>query len=92
MTLEVMWLVGRRCGLRFGEEDHRDFLICLVMVGWKGKNVIKEGAVDLSCRLNCLRVSLLEFSSFCLTLYMILSTLSGRCPMSILYGGGVDYV
>ena len=29
------------------------------------KDVAKEGAVDLSCLLNCLRVSLLGFSSFC---------------------------
>ena len=27
-----------------------------------------EGAVDLDCLLNCLRVTLLEVSSFCLTL------------------------
>ena len=33
----------------------RDFLICLVMIGWK--DVIKEGVLDLSCLLNCLRVA-----------------------------------
>ena len=36
----------------------------LVLVGWKGKGVVKEGAVDLSCLLNCSRASLeLGFSS-----------------------------
>ena len=34
--------------------------------------VIKEGAVDLRCLMNCLRVNLLEFSSFCLPLSMTL--------------------
>ena len=29
--------------------DSRDFLIFLVMVGWKGKDVVKEGVVDFSC-------------------------------------------
>ena len=37
-----------------------------------------------SCLLNCLRVSLLEFSSFCLTLSMMRLTLSGA--------GGVHFV
>ena len=32
--------------------DSRDFLICLVMVAWKGKDVVKEGVFDLSCLLN----------------------------------------
>ena len=31
--------------------DPTDFLICLVMVGWK--DVVKEGIVDSSCLLNC---------------------------------------
>ena len=48
--------------------DSRDFLIFLVMVGWKGNDVFKDVVVDFSCPLNCLRVSLLGFSSFCLTL------------------------
>ena len=34
------------------------------MVGWKGKDAVKDGVVALSCLLNCLRVSLLGFSSF----------------------------
>ena len=38
------------------------------MVGWKEKDAVKDGVVDFSCLLNCLRVSLLGFSSFCLTL------------------------
>ena len=38
------------------------------MVGWKGKDAVKDGVVAFSCLLNCLRVSLLGFSSFCLTL------------------------
>ena len=38
------------------------------MVGWKGKDTVKDGVVAFSCLLNCLRVSLLGFSSFCLTL------------------------
>ena len=33
--------------------DSRDFLICLVIVGWKGKDVVKNGVVDLSCLMNC---------------------------------------
>ena len=41
--------------------DTRDILICLMMVGWKGKDVVKEGVVDLCC----LRVSLLGLSSLC---------------------------
>ena len=43
----------------------------LVMVGWKGKDAVKDGVVAISCLLNCLRVSLLGFSSFCLTLSML---------------------
>ena len=57
----------RRCGLRFGEQvrrvvpdklvtltswDARDFLIFLVMVGWKGKDVVKDGVVAFICLLN----------------------------------------
>ena len=42
--------------------DARDFLIFLVMVGWKGKDAVKDGVVAFSCLLNCLRVSLLGFS------------------------------
>ena len=37
----------------------------------------KEGSVDLSCLLNYLRMSLSGFSSFCLTLSLMLFTLSG---------------
>ena len=33
-----------------------------------------------SCQLNCLRVSWLVFSRFCLTLSMMRFTLSGVCP------------
>ena len=47
--------------------DSWDFLIFLVMVGWKGKDAAKGGVEAFSCLLNCLRVSLLGFSSFCLT-------------------------
>ena len=57
--------------------DARDFLIFLVMVGWKGKDAAKDGVVAFSCLLNCLRVSLLGFSSFCSTLSMMRLTLSG---------------
>ena len=39
------------------------------MVGWKGKDVAKEGAVEFSCLLNCWKVSL--------TLSMMLFILSG---------------
>ena len=39
--------------------DLRDFLSCLVVVG--GGDVVKEGAMDLSCLFNCLRVSLSGF-------------------------------
>ena len=47
-----------------------------------GKNAVKDGVVAFSCLLNCLRVSLLGFSSFCLTLSMMRLTLSGGggCP------------
>ena len=45
--------------------------------------------MDFSCQLNCLRVSLLQLSSFCSTFSMILFTLSG---VSILYSGSVDCV
>ena len=55
--------------------DARDFLIFLVMVEWK--DAVKDEVVALSCLLNCLRVSLLGFSSFCLTLSMMRLTLSG---------------
>ena len=44
--------------------------------------------MDLSCLLNCLRVSLLGFSSFYLNLLMTFFTLSG---VSILYGGSVQF-
>ena len=57
--------------------ESRDFLIFLVMVGWKGKDAVKDGVVAFSCLLNCLRVSLLGFSSFSLTLSMMRLTLSG---------------
>ena len=50
------------------------------MVGWKGKDAVKDGVVAFSCLLNCLRVSLLGFSSFCLILSMMRLTLSGGCP------------
>ena len=60
--------------------DTRDFLIFLVMVGWKGKDAVKDGVVAFSCLLNCLRVSLLGFSSFRLTLSMMRLTLSGGFP------------
>ena len=50
------------------------------MLGWKGKDAVKDGVVAFSCLLNCLRVSLLGFSSFCLTLSMMRLTLSGGCP------------
>ena len=38
--------------------DARDFLIFLVMVGWKGKDAVMDAVVAFSCLLNCLRVSL----------------------------------
>ena len=57
--------------------DARDFLIFLVMVGWKREDAVKDDVVALSCLLNCLNVSLLGFSSFCLTLSMMRLTLSG---------------
>ena len=59
--------------------DARDFLIFLVMPGWKGKDAVKDGVVAFCCLLNCLRVSnsLLGFFSFCLTLSMMRLTLSG---------------
>ena len=60
--------------------DSRDFLIFLVMVGLKGKDAVKDGVVALSCLLNCLRVSLLAFSSICFALSMTRLTLSGGCP------------
>ena len=53
------------------------------MVGWNGKDAVKDGVVAFSCLLNCLRVSMLEFSSFCLTLSMMRLTL---------LGGGVHFV
>ena len=48
--------------------DPSDFLSRLVKVGWYGKGLVKEGAMDMSC----LSLSLLVFSSFCLTLSMII--------------------
>ena len=60
--------------------DSRDFLILFVMVVWKGKDAVKDGVVAFSCLLNCLSVSLLGFSSFCLTLSMMRLTLLGGCP------------
>ena len=78
--------------------DARDFLIFLVMVGWKGKDAVKDGVVAFSCLFNCLRVSLLGFSSFCLTLSMMRLTLSGGvhfvrrlcrlCPVLFVSVGG----
>ena len=75
--------------------DARDFLIILVMVGWKGKDAV----VAFSCLLNCLRASLLGFYSFCLTLSMMRLTLSGGahfgrrlcrlCPVLFLIVGGI---
>ena len=38
--------------------DSRNFLIFLVMVGWKGKNAVKDGVLAFNCLLNCLRVIL----------------------------------
>ena len=66
--------------------DARDFLIFLVMVGWKGKDAVKDGVVAFSCLLNCLSNSLLGFSSFCLTLSMMRLTLSGSSSLSLEYG------
>ena len=43
--------------------DARDFFIFLEMVGWKGKDAVKDGVVAFSCLLNGLRVSLLGFSN-----------------------------
>ena len=57
--------------------DARDFLIFLVMVGWKGKDAVKDGVVAFSCLLNCLRISLLGFSTFWFTLSMMNLTLPG---------------
>ena len=37
----------------------------------EGKDAVKDGVVAFSSLLNCLRVSLLGFSSFCLTLYRL---------------------
>ena len=78
--------------------DARDLLISLVMVGWKGKDAVKDGVVAFSSLLNCLRVSLLGFSSFCLTLSMMRLTLSGSahfvrrlcrlCPVLFVSIGG----
>ena len=48
--------------------------------------MVKEEAVVLCFLLIFLRVSLLEISSFCLTLSMILFTLSG-VSLCNLYGG-----
>ena len=67
--------------------DARDFLIFLVMVGWKGKDAVKGGVVAFSCLLNCLRVSLLGFSSFRLTLSMMRLTLSGGVHFVRRWGG-----
>ena len=71
--------------------DARDFLIFLVMVGWKGKDAVKDGVVAFSCLLNCLRVSLLGSSSFCLTLFMMRLTLPGGCPFckEVVFGGSI---
>ena len=78
--------------------DAWGFLMFLVMVGWKGKDAVKDGVVAFSCLFNCLRVSLLGFSSFCLTLSMMRLTLSGgvhfvrmlcrRCPVLFVSVGG----
>ena len=45
------------------------------MVWWKVKDAVKDGVVAFSCLLNCFRVRLLGFSSFCLTLSMMRLTL-----------------
>ena len=68
------------------------------MVGRKGKDAVKDGVVAFSCLLNCSRVSLLGFSSFCLTLSMMRLTLSGGvhfvrrlcrlCPVLFVSVGG----
>ena len=55
--------------------DSRNFLINLVMVGWKEKDAVNDEVVAFSCLLNCLRVSLLGFSGFCLTMSMMRLTL-----------------
>ena len=47
----------------------KNFLIFLVMVGWK--DAVKDGVEDSSCLFNCLRITLLGFSSFCLILSMM---------------------
>ena len=57
--------------------DFRDFLIFLVMVWWKRKDAVKDVVVKFSYLNNCLRVSLLRFSSFCLTLSIMCFTMSG---------------
>ena len=45
----------------------------------EGKDAVKDGVVAFSCLLNCLRFSVLGFSSFCLTLSMMRLSLSGGC-------------
>ena len=82
--------------------DSRDFLIFLVMVGWKGKDAVNEGVLGYSCLLNCLRDSLLGFSNFCLTLSIMRFTLSGgvhfvrmfcrRIPLPFVSVGGAKDV
>ena len=57
-------------------------------LGWKGKDAVKDGVEAFSCPLNCLRVSLLGFSSFCLTLSMMRLTLSGGVHFVRFMGGG----
>ena len=64
--------------------DARDFLIFLVMVGWKGKDAAKDGVMAFSCLLKCFRVSLLGFSSFCLN--------TVRSMMRLTLSGGVHFV
>ena len=78
--------------------DSRNFLMILVMVRWKEKDAVNDGVVAFSCLLNCLRVSLLGFSSYCLTMSMMRLTLSGSvhfvrmlcrlCPVLFVSVGG----
>ena len=60
--------------------DLRDFLIFLVMEGWSlvGEDVVKEGAVNLSCLLNCLRV---DFFAFYLTIRSIFNRLRNEISL-----------
>ena len=93
----MVFVLARRSRQVVPEEllrDPKDCLSCLVMVGWKGKDVVKEGCGQgRSCRLE-LSVELLkgEFVTVVQFLFdAVYDTFHSVRVVSIFYASGADH-